>query len=138
DRMEWSKAASDFGTGFSHNCNCALGLNDIASSLVIMLKSRRTLHMRIRDSHLNLQILIGALTFCCFSLMTCAAQDTNSPKTYPPPGKLVDVGGWRLHLNCTGKNTGKTPTVVLESGSGDFSVKWLRRFDAAPNCYLEE
>ena len=37
--MEWIEAASDFGIGFSHNCNCALGLNDIASSLVIMLKS---------------------------------------------------------------------------------------------------
>jgi len=56
--------------------------------------------------------------------MTCAAQVTNDPTTYPPPGKLIDVGGWRLHLNCTGKSSGKTPTVVLESGAGDFSVDW--------------
>jgi pimeloyl-ACP methyl ester carboxylesterase len=41
-----------------------------------------------------------------------------------PPGKLVDVGGWRLHLNCTGHNKGNSPTVVLESGSGDFSFDW--------------
>ena len=27
-------------------------------------------------------------------------------KAYPPPGQLVDVGGYRLHINCTG-------TVVL-------------------------
>ncbi|HEV2665914.1 MAG TPA: hypothetical protein VG324_13435, partial [Blastocatellia bacterium] len=62
--------------------------------------------------------------FCCFLPMTGAAQETNSPKTYPPPGKLVDVGGWRLHLNCTGKSRGNAPTVVLESGSGDFSFDW--------------
>jgi pimeloyl-ACP methyl ester carboxylesterase len=37
---------------------------------------------------------------------------------------LVDVGGWRLHLHCTGKNEQNAPTVVLESGSGDFSFDW--------------
>ena len=21
---------------------------------------------------------------------------------YPPPGELIDIGGYRLHLNCTG------------------------------------
>ena len=27
-------------------------------------------------------------------------------KAYPPPGQLVDVGGYRLHINCTGVNNG--------------------------------
>ena len=45
-------------------------------------------------------------------------------KPPPPPGKLVDVGGWRLHLNCTGNIKAGRPTVVLESGSGDFSFDW--------------
>jgi pimeloyl-ACP methyl ester carboxylesterase len=80
--------------------------------------------MRIRDLHLNRQILFAAQMFCCFLLMTGAAQETNSPKTYPPPGKLVDVGGWRLHLNCTGKSKENAPTVVLEAGAGDFSQDW--------------
>ena len=31
------------------------------------------------------------------------------------PGQLVDVGGHRLHLNCTGTGS---PTVVLEPGAG--------------------
>src|SRR6266850_3669036 len=38
-----------------------------------------------------------------------------------PPGKLIDIGGYRLHINCTG--TGQ-PTVILESGAGDFSFDW--------------
>jgi len=34
---------------------------------------------------------------------------------HPPPGQLVDVGGHRLHLNCTGSGS---PTVILEHGTG--------------------
>jgi pimeloyl-ACP methyl ester carboxylesterase len=32
---------------------------------------------------------------------------------YPPPGRMIDVGGHKLHLNCTGSGS---PTVVMESG----------------------
>jgi len=38
-----------------------------------------------------------------------------------PPGKLVDVGGYRLHIRAVG--LGK-PTVMLIAGSGDFSFDW--------------
>ena len=33
---------------------------------------------------------------------------------YPPPGRMVDVGGHRLHLYCIGKGS---PTVVLEAAA---------------------
>ncbi len=42
-------------------------------------------------------------------------------KAYPPPGQLVDVGGYRLHIHCTGTGS---PTVVIESGWGDMSAAW--------------
>lgn len=42
-------------------------------------------------------------------------------KAYPPPGQLVDVGGYRLHINCTGTGS---PTVVIDSGQGDWSTSW--------------
>jgi pimeloyl-ACP methyl ester carboxylesterase len=46
-----------------------------------------------------------------------------APKTTPPPpGKLVDLGGHRLHINCTGKGAF---TVVVENGLGDFSFDWI-------------
>jgi pimeloyl-ACP methyl ester carboxylesterase len=41
-----------------------------------------------------------------------------------PPGRLVDLGGWRLHLHCTGEVGGSQPTVILESGAAGFSVDW--------------
>ncbi|HZI40969.1 MAG TPA: alpha/beta hydrolase [Gemmatimonadaceae bacterium] len=53
-----------------------------------------------------------------------AAQSGDNPPPFPAPGRLVDVGGWRLHLNCTGQVTAGQPTVILEAGIGDFSVEW--------------
>jgi pimeloyl-ACP methyl ester carboxylesterase len=44
-------------------------------------------------------------------------------RAYAMPGRLYDVGGHRLHLNCTGSGS---PTVVLMSGLGGFSVGWAR------------
>lgn len=42
-------------------------------------------------------------------------------KAYPPPGKLVDVGGYRLHISCTGTGS---PTVIIDAGWGDWSTMW--------------
>jgi len=39
-----------------------------------------------------------------------------------PPGRLVDLGGHRLHVNCAGRGS---PTVVVETGLGDFSFDWV-------------
>jgi pimeloyl-ACP methyl ester carboxylesterase len=41
----------------------------------------------------------------------------------PMPGVAYDVGGHRLHLNCTGSGG---PTVVLENGLGETSPLWSR------------
>jgi pimeloyl-ACP methyl ester carboxylesterase len=51
------------------------------------------------------------------------AQSPEAPP-FPPPGRMVDIGGWRLHVNCTGDSTTARSTVVLEAGAGDFSVEW--------------
>ena len=42
---------------------------------------------------------------------------------FHPPGRLVDIGGYRLHLYCTG--TGG-PTVVLEHGHSATYLDWFR------------
>src|SRR5215204_4461492 len=44
-------------------------------------------------------------------------------RAYPPPGEMVDVGGYRLHINCVGQGS---PTVLLDAGSGGFSAQWVR------------
>jgi len=59
-----------------------------------------------------------------FQADTVLSQSESTPPPFPPPGRLVDVGGWRLHLNCTGEARASQPTVILEAGKGDFSVEW--------------
>jgi pimeloyl-ACP methyl ester carboxylesterase len=61
--------------------------------------------------------------FVLLFAVTTNAQDTSAPP-FPAPGRLVDLGGWRLHLNCTGQSSASQPTVILEAGIGDFSVEW--------------
>jgi len=51
---------------------------------------------------------------------TNVAQQTPSAG-YPPPGHLIDIGGRKLHLHCTGRDT---PTVILVAGGGAFSIDW--------------
>ena len=38
-----------------------------------------------------------------------------------PPGRLVEVGGRKLHLLCSGAGA---PTVVLEAGASSFAIDW--------------
>jgi len=63
--------------------------------------------------------VIAALLFA-----QAALPQEGSPPPLAAPGKLVDVGGWKLHLNCIGTRTPQSPLVILEPGIGDFSVEW--------------
>lgn len=42
-------------------------------------------------------------------------------RRYPPPGRVVDIGGARLHLIAAGDGR---PTVILESGIGATCLNW--------------
>src|SRR5919199_2908361 len=44
-------------------------------------------------------------------------------RAYPPPGEMLDVGSYSLHINCVGQGS---PTVVLDAGLGEFSAQWVR------------
>ena len=39
----------------------------------------------------------------------------------PAPGKIVDVGGYRMHIHCTGNGS---PTLILEAGGQNDSTIW--------------
>lgn len=64
--------------------------------------------------------LTAVLAILCIFRIAAPAQTTNNEQIPPPPiGKLVDVGGYRVHLYCTGSGS---PTVVIV-GAG-FSFNW--------------
>ena len=54
-------------------------------------------------------------------VMLLTAATHSQPSSYAAPGRLVDVGDRKLHINCTGSGS---PTVVLEAGGGAFAIDW--------------
>jgi len=71
------------------------------------------------------RILIGLAAFVCLVAVVAATYESISERrdrrSHPMPGKLVDVGGYRMHINCTGSGF---PTVIFDSGLGDGYVPW--------------
>jgi pimeloyl-ACP methyl ester carboxylesterase len=73
------------------------------------------------------RILIGLCGLIVVAALTGAAYQWIATRkdlaANPPPGRLVDVGGHKLHIWCTGSGE---PTVVLENGLGGGSgiVGW--------------
>jgi pimeloyl-ACP methyl ester carboxylesterase len=71
------------------------------------------------------RVLTGLAKIVVVVLLAGAAYQFIATKIderkYPPPGRLVDVGGYRLHLNCTGEGA---PTVVMDAGLGGGALDW--------------
>ena len=67
----------------------------------------------------GVRIVLGILALVALILMVGAGYQAVAGNVdnarYPPPGRLVDIGGSSLHLYCTGQGS---PTVVLEAGLG--------------------
>ena len=61
-----------------------------------------------------MSLLRSSLFACCFTATLAAQQPLP-----PAPGKLVDIGGRRLHLLCGGQGS---PTVVFEAGASAFAI----------------
>src|SRR5258706_276836 len=72
-------------------------------------------------------ILLGAASILLAAFLAAwiflAYTKAGLAREFPPPGELVDIGGYRLHLHCLG--TGR-PTVVLEAGLNEFSLAWTQ------------
>jgi pimeloyl-ACP methyl ester carboxylesterase len=63
-----------------------------------------------------------ALFLFAFAFLQLAALHASGDQSVPAaPGRLVDVGGRKLHFYCTGQGG---PTVILEAGAGSFSIDW--------------
>jgi len=73
-----------------------------------------------------LGVAVGSLSLLLIALLTLTWFQGSRAKAalraqYPPPGQMVDVGGYQMHIYCQGSGS---PTVVLDAGLGDFSLAW--------------
>jgi pimeloyl-ACP methyl ester carboxylesterase len=68
-----------------------------------------------------LYILVGILILLVLGWIYQRLSLQRDLRNYPPPGKMVDIGGYQLHLQVSGEGS---PTVILEAGFGDYSIQW--------------
>ncbi len=80
-------------------------------------RARRDLHSRTRVLLLHPILALLAIAALAGGYETVAASTQAPAPTIR--GRLVDVGGHRLHLECTGT---RSPTVVLQPGGGAMSA----------------
>lgn len=69
-------------------------------------------------------ILVPAASMVA-ACLAVSAQLMASPATPKSsiPGRLVDIGGHRLHIYCVGEGV---PSIIFDSGVGGFSLEWSR------------
>jgi pimeloyl-ACP methyl ester carboxylesterase len=50
-------------------------------------------------------------------------SETRERRFHPMPGQLLDIGGYKMHIYCTGQGS---PTVILDAGLGDSFLSWQK------------
>lgn len=89
-----------------------------------------TRRRRLRRALLGLLAAFALLAVAGLGYETVAGRD--DARRIPMPGRLVGVGGHRLHLHCTGSGS---PTLVFEAGIGESGATWSAvRDELAPSA----
>ncbi|WP_199190307.1 alpha/beta hydrolase [Cryobacterium sp. N22] len=98
--------------------------------LAIWMAVRVHAQLRSRSGRWLLYPVIALLAIASIGGGYETVMEAVDTRAYPMAGDLVDVGGHRLHLSCTGS---ESPTVVLEPGGGEMSavLGWIEPAVAA-------
>jgi pimeloyl-ACP methyl ester carboxylesterase len=73
--------------------------------------------------HLLALFVISAIVVLALGALYQATGTRSDLKRFPPPGRLVDIGGHRLHLLESGPQNGG-PTILLEAGLMSTILSW--------------
>ncbi|HKR00526.1 MAG TPA: alpha/beta fold hydrolase [Pyrinomonadaceae bacterium] len=80
--------------------------------------------------NLLLDLLVAAVALAALLALAGASYQfvasRRAERMYPPPGRLIDVGGYCLHIQCSERPEGAkaAPTVVMDAGIGECSLGW--------------
>ena len=93
-------------------------------ALAIWVIVRVHQQVRSRGARWLLYVVVGVLALASIGGGYETVREAMDARAYPAPGRLIDVGGHRLHLSCIGSGS---PTVVLEPGAGNMSssLGWI-------------
>jgi pimeloyl-ACP methyl ester carboxylesterase len=82
----------------------------------------RTLHRLVRWTGIAALGLVGfTLAMASVGAVYEAVASGQDGLRYPPPGRLVDLGGYQVHVLCMGAGS---PTVLLDAWAGGWSTEW--------------
>ena len=92
--------------------------------LVVWMVVRARRQLRSRTRRWLVYPLLAVLALASIGGGNQTVWESIEASAYPAPGQLIDVGGHRLHLSCTGSDS---PTVILEPGMGEASwaMGWI-------------
>jgi pimeloyl-ACP methyl ester carboxylesterase len=68
-------------------------------------------------------LLVIAVVFAGGGAFYQSISVTRNRRMNAMPGKLVDVGGYQMHIDCAGEGS---PAVILDSGLGDSYISWRK------------
>jgi pimeloyl-ACP methyl ester carboxylesterase len=79
------------------------------------------------QSHWMRHMLVGfaalILILAAAGILYQSVASTLDRRAHLMPGELIDVGGYKMHIDCTGQGA---PAVILESGLGDSFFSWQK------------
>jgi pimeloyl-ACP methyl ester carboxylesterase len=93
-------------------------------ALAVWVAAQAHRQLRSRSRWLLIYPVVAVMALASVGAGYETVREHLDESAYPMAGQLVDVGGHRLHLQCTGSGS---PTVVLQPGGGDMSsvMGWI-------------
>lgn len=82
------------------------------------MKTKRLLN-GLKKFFMGLLVFLFVLSLTGMIYQTAGAEADK--RNFPPPGNLIDVDGFKMHIYCEGAGS---PTVILDAMSGGFSSYW--------------
>ena len=73
----------------------------------------------LKRTFIGLSVFVFVLIITGMVYQTAATEADQ--RKYPPPGILVNVEGYRMHIDCMGEGS---PTIILDHAGGGSSMDW--------------
>jgi hypothetical protein len=74
--------------------------------------------------HGLLGLLVALVALAVAGATYQAIATARDARAFPPPGQLVDVGGYNMHIACAGTQNTGAPTVILDHVGAANAAQW--------------